>query len=171
MRAVHRAPRLAPRPRGATLEAEFRLEINRGDKQWFFLCLLDGDPPPEADDGFEISDLAERQRSCFRYPAGSQSSLASDRGYFYADRRFSPLNVEIPGPLPTDDWTHAALQMRVDGRLSLYLNHIYVATHPLRLYNADDTRWRVLLLGSSWETDALARSVTLWEGERYDYEG
>jgi len=116
---------------------------------------------------FERRDLPMRQETCFRYPSGSLSTFDPAKGTLEVAPGFPRMDMDLSPHLPTDNWTHAALQMRADGTLTLLVNRTPVATSPLRMRNGPDTEWRVMLLGSSWETEALVRDFTLWEEPRY----
>ncbi|TVR59262.1 MAG: hypothetical protein EA422_15275 [Gemmatimonadales bacterium] len=186
-----------PFPRGLTAEVEFRLPLTRTDKQWFFLCLAETDLPSASRggsgggsgaggsgagsgggsgggltgaSGFEHHDLPMRQEACFRYPRGFLSTFDPTRGTFEVATGFPQVGVDLSAHLPTDDWAHAALQMRADGTLTLLVNRTPVATSPLRLRNGANTEWRVVMYGSSWETEALVRNFTLWDEPRYPVE-
>lgn len=152
-------------PRGLTAEVEFQLPLSRNDKQWFFLCLAEVSLPMSG--SFERRDLPMRQEACFRYPSGSLSTFDPAKGTLEVAPGFPRMDMDLSPHLPTDNWTHAALQMRADGTLTLLVNRTPVATSPLRMRNGPDTEWRVMLLGSSWETEALVRDFTLWEEPRY----
>ncbi len=156
-------------PRGLTAEVEFRLPLTRRDKQFFFLCLVEVQLPTQGT--FERRELPTPQEACLRYPRGLLSSFDPTRGTFTVAAGFPQMVVDLSDHLPTDDWTHAALQMRADGTLTVLVNRTPVATSPLRLRNTADTEWRVALYGSSWETEALIRNFTLWDEPRYPVEG
>lgn len=158
-----------PFPRGLTAEVEFRLALTRSDKQWFFFCLVDAQLPDQ--EAIEHRNLVNHnQEACFRYPHGLLSTFDGTRGTFEISSGFPTVSVDLSAYLPTDDWTHVALQMRADGTLTLLVNRTPVATSPLRLRNTADTEWRVAMYGSSWETEALIRNFTLWDEPRYPVE-
>lgn len=156
-------------PRGLTAEVEFRLPLTRRDKQFFYLCLVEVQLPTHGT--FERRELPKRQEACLRYPRGLLSTFDPTRGTFAVASGFPQVAVDLSASLPTDEWTHAALQMRADGTLTVLVNRTPVATSPLRLRNTADTEWRVALYGSSWETEALIRNFTLWDEPRYPVEG
>lgn len=155
-------------PRGVTVELEFQLPLTRRDKQWFFLCLLESELPPDPDEGFERADLDRDQEICVRYPFGLLVSMDPAAADLRVVQGFPSKRLELNEPLPNDDWTHLAVQMRADGEVSVFVNRELVGTSPLRARNDTDTRWRILLIGSSWETEALARDLYVWEGPRYE---
>lgn len=154
-------------PRGGTLEAEFSVRLTREDKQWFWLCLLDGGLASTDAHRIDYDEITIRQRPCVRFPIDSFSRLRSD-GLSYTTQRWGGrLIVPTPDQLPTTDWTHVALQFRPDGELSIWVNREHAFTAPLHIENDPDTRWRALLVGASVDTEVLVRNVRLWDGPRY----
>lgn len=151
-------------PRGATLEAEFRLPLSRSDGQQFVIGLgtgyLDdrGDPSrsddwvwtAEAEAGYPLGDL---QR------ADSTSLVLTVDG---ADAVFS-----VPPHFTSSEWTHIALQVGPDGDVSLYVNREYVGSGLVRLPMRAGEAWRVILHGASVDTRLLLRNLVLWDGARY----
>ncbi len=152
-------------PRGVTVELEFRLPVNRRDKQWLFVCLVDGDLPDDPDAGFEYGDLQLRQRSCFRYPNTNLGNFDASKGILFA-RHQAVRTLDLSRHLPSDDWVHLTLEMRADGRTSAYLDREYVGTAPLHAANTPGSRWRILLFGTTWETETLVRNLVVWDGIR-----
>jgi DNA-binding SARP family transcriptional activator len=154
-------------PRGLTAEVEFRLPLNRRDKQWFFLCLVESELPPDPDAGFELHDLPSLQQPCLRYPEGRLDTFDPTSVSATVVPGFAPMRLHVSDTLSTDDWTHLALQMRADGTLTYFVNRTPVGTSSIRVDNDPEVEWRILILGSSWETEALARNLLVWDGPRY----
>ena len=77
------------------------------------------------------------------------------------------MTVDLEPHLPSDDWFEVALQFRPDGVVSAWVNREHVGTSPLHLHELETTRWRLQLIGSSWETEVLVRNLRVWEGARY----
>ncbi len=152
-------------PRGGTVELEFRMALTRPDKQWFHLCLVEGELPPEPDEGFELVEIQVAQMPCVRVPNGQFSRLDREAFRIVPEPGFADLTFRAPDHLPPDDWTQIALQLRPDGTLEVLLNRTPMATSPIRV--EPDTSWRILLIGSSYETEVLARNVSIWDGPRY----
>jgi DNA-binding SARP family transcriptional activator len=179
-------------PRGATVEVEFRLPLTRRDKQWFLLCLFDGDVAQGREAGagrdwasgrdggaardvtaggdrVDLTGAEIRDRPCLRYPRGELARFDPGALELRATSQFPGTKLDASHRLPSSDWVHVALGLRADGHLSAYLNRELVGSAPVRVQNGPDTRWRVLLLGSSWETEVLVRNLTVWEGLRYEH--
>lgn len=157
-------------PRGGTLEAEFRLDLTRRDKQWFRICLLEGELPEDPESGFEHGEIHRIQDPCIRYPNGQFSEFREGHVRLTAVRGFPYQHVDAQPHLPSDDWRHVALQLRADGELTLLVEREPVATAPVRVDNSEGTRWHVLLIGAAWETELHVRNLRLWDGPRYEEE-
>ena len=143
---------------GATLELEFRLPFtDRRDRQSLSVCVMR--EPGSAEQG-------RRQGACMKYPWGELAHFDPRTvGVHYRH-----LGVAWTFPVPTDpsaDWTHVALQVRPDGRVSLYWNRELVDRPELPLRIPAGSRWIVELAGASVETELLVRNLTLWRGTRF----
>jgi hypothetical protein len=153
-------------PRGVTVEANVRIPLTRRDKQWFWLCLLEGDPPPHPEAGFEWVEFRTRQSACFRYPNANLGRFDASLGHLVVGSG-PTLTIDLDPHLPSSDWFQVGLQARPDGAVSEYLNQAYVGAAPLRLVDMESSPLRVVLIGSSWETEALVKNLRVWEGARY----
>jgi hypothetical protein len=148
-------------PRGATVEAEFRLRPDREDRQRVTLCLVQaGLRRTEVPD--DLESWSYDQLACVRYPLGAGARLDS------TGVRFTPYGAaDLPELLPTDDWVHVGVQLRADGEVTYLVGRQPVFVGPVALRNEPGDRWRVRVTGASVGTEVLVRNLILWEGPRY----
>ncbi len=148
---------------GITVEMEFRFELTRSVHQNFGFCLRDVD--------LEQSDLAAgttaiRAQACVHYPARdlqkfdpSEVSISTTPGLVR--------DVRVPEVLPTGDWIHIALQVRVDGVATIVLNRERIASAPVTLQNLETGKFHLVIQGDAVGTEVFVRNLTVWPGERY----
>ena len=58
------------------------------------------------------------------------------------------------------------LQVRQDGYAQLYLNRELVHSTQVRIPDFNERRWRVMLQGSSVDTELLVRDLVVWPRAR-----
>lgn len=179
-----------PGMRGMTVELELRLLLTGRDRQWFRLCLFDGNLPgalveparedrsPEGGEGSARTEATDvyalraeaRQHPCLVYPNHLGSRSVVDRTSVRIQHLLYP-NIFFPlsEPIPQNNsnWVHIALQLRADGELRVFVDRQAVGTSPILLRNDPDTRWRVGIFGAAVETEAYIRNLAVWEGVRY----
>lgn len=155
-----------PAAQGLTLEMQFRLPLtDRMDRQSVTLCLWEADPPIDADPAW-VPNWRARDQYCVRYPADELTGFDPTAMWLGPDSRLGIQGVPAPG-FGGEEWVEFGLQLRADGRLSAIANGEEVAVHPL-LFDIDpDTRFRVLVLGRTADTELQARNLNLWRGARY----
>jgi hypothetical protein len=148
---------------GLTLEFEFRLVANRPDRQAIDVCLTDS--VLQADHSEEGSSTVRAEQICFRYPGD-------------AFRRFDPLEaafgtavrgtrVPVPEGVTRGEWISAAIQLRADGEVSLFVGHEFVTTLDVYASTTAWSTWRPEIGAYADGTDVLVRNVTLWPGLRH----
>ncbi len=155
---------------GATLELEFRYRtgLHRTDRQTALFCLVRYDlPEPHPARLGKLDDERFRQQACFSYPSDERRRFDPTMAYLSIWPSTTGDYVRDPQDLPPVDWTHVAVQVRPDGRVSLILNHRQVAEHPIRLTGTALDDWRIELAGHSLDTHLEVRYVALWSGPRY----
>ena len=150
---------------GATLELNFRLRLTTDRQQRIGVGLFDGEPLPGSEPNFPAG-WSRRVFMGFDYPAAEEMRFdpAEVNATFGIDEHNS---IFLPDVLPTEDWVHAAFQVRPDGYLQLFVNHQLVATSALRVDLQPDQRFRISLTGAAVGTELLVRNLSLWEGVRY----
>ncbi len=148
---------------GATLEANFRLPLYRVDRESIAVCLLQAEPGSQP----EIFGTWERtEQWCAGWPARELADFDPDLVMLHEfGTDLGP--VDAGAFLNQDDWNRFALQMRPDGRVSLFVNDRFLVSHPVRADNSADTRWRVLIVDRAADTRLFLRDVTLWNEARY----
>jgi hypothetical protein len=145
---------------GLTAELEFRLKPTRKDRQrvMLALCPLPGSEMAQRGDCSGLGAFA-------KYPSGEladfNEKVASLDGFGDGSE------VSIGNALPSEQWTHLALQLYPDGYVELVLDRHVVARSRLRHPNPNAQPWRVYLFGSSVDTRVLARDLRVWRGVRY----
>lgn len=150
--------------KGLTVELQFWMKLSRTDHQWIGLCLVEGPHPSPGESTLEFPPRF-RQSQCFHYPGGELDRFDS-RAVTLGDylRRF-------PDVLPTDDWVHVGIQLDSDGETAFLLDRRIAFTLPTLVDVGPGTRWRVMILGASEDTELLVRDLRVWEGARYLPEG
>lgn len=151
-------------PTGFTLEWEMKLPLSRTDRQSIGVCLARVDPPT-AGDVRNWSLWAPHSQSCFDYPKGYLARFRPDVGSL--STLYSPHLFSTAPSLPSDEWVHAALQIRPDGTPAIFLNRRLVIEGDARLTGINEPGWRILMTGHSVETRLLVRNVVLWPSARY----
>ena len=152
--------------RGVTVEAEFRFDLNRVDRQRFQMCLEGGGSPiarpeiavevPRATNGF-----------CVQFPSGENSRFSPDHAAVSFKQLGTSFRIANPQGLDLSAWTRVAFTVLADGRVSLFHDQRHWLTLPHRIDLNPDLPWRVTLLGASMDTEVLVRYVTAWQGARY----
>jgi hypothetical protein len=153
---------------GVTLELEFRLPLNRTDRERIILCLK-GDTPGAI---LQKRLTAYYERGfCVLYPSAELSKRREDLLQVSGGDRSSTFEVSADPDLPSRDWVHLALQIRPDGTFTVFVNRRLVSQsqHPLKEYK--DYLWKIELGGASVDTELLVRNLTLWRGERFEVLG
>jgi hypothetical protein len=150
-------------PRGGTVEMEFRLPLTRPDRQRVQLCLIQGEPPagPARHDPVEWDFEVQ---VCMVRPAGELRTLRPSGVGFKAAIWHE---LDFPDLFPTDDWVHFGLQLRPDGEVTFIVDRRPVWVDPILMDNAPGSRWRIMVIGASVDTEAFVRDLVLWEGPRY----
>lgn len=105
------------------------------------------------------------QQVCFQYPSRELAKFRADEAAF--SNGVITDFLDLSGTLPTDGWTHVAIELRADGIASLYINHEFIRQLPLRVRNNPETRWRIALFNDATDTEVLVRNLVLWPGMRY----
>ncbi len=151
-------------PRGGTVEIRFRLPLtDRVDRQSITLCLVQAHrgEPEEILTAWAISS-----RWCSRWPARELTDFDPDMVSLSGTAGgLGP--VDAGEYLNPDGWNRFALQLRADGRVSLFINDAFVVSHPKPLNNAPGSKWRVLILDRAADTHVYLRDVALWDEARY----
>jgi len=150
---------------GGTLELEFRLLLNRDDRQRLAVCLRGSEAttspedslPPTSGTGF-----------CTLYPSSELAKRRGDLMMVGAGYRGLSYEVEVSPHLPSDDWVHLALQVRSDGTATVFVNRELVFQSESRLAGHATARWKIELAGAAVDTELLIRNLTLWRGERFE---
>jgi DNA-binding SARP family transcriptional activator len=149
--------------RGGTLEVEFRFELNRRDRQKVRLCLVDWDRV-DGHDEHSTEGWLDNKWICAMYPSGELARFDSAAIDFSATAWHA--KFDAGGDLPSSAWTHVALQVRPDGKASLYLNRRHVAETPHAIPMPAEG-WRAALFGAALETRVFARNLALSHGPRF----
>ncbi len=152
---------------GATVEMEFLLPLTaRTDRQSVSLCLSGGDAPVDPSTATSWPDDRRFAFFCTSYPAGELSRFDPTRVRLSVNRQETG-PPSFPDDLPTDGWTHLALQVGADGVVELVLNQRVVQRHPTPVPLDRGQRLRIVLTGRAVETELLVRNVIVWRGLRY----
>jgi hypothetical protein len=152
-----------PVERGVTAEMSFRLALTRPEGHSVSMCLWDGNVRAGMA-GTSHGEWANREEICFTYPA-PRTAKFDPTVAFLGSSLTGGIRVPLPQVLPTDDWTHVALQVRADGRVSLTINRAPVAELPLAI--TPGRRWRLGIFGASVRTELLVRDIVVWPKPRY----
>lgn len=152
---------------GATLEMDFHLRLTRVDRQSVRLCLFDAEPPDaEGSDERDLGAWSVERRFCFQWPAYELERHDPNEAFFGPGPPvMGP--VSLAEVLRPDDWNRVSIQIRPDGRISLFLNREYVVDFVQRLDLGPDP-WRIAILGRAVETDLYVRNLVLWNELRYE---
>jgi DNA-binding SARP family transcriptional activator len=148
--------------RGVTLEMEFRLRLTRTDRQHVALCLLEETPS-----GIRLARQGER-RFCFRYPYEENVKLRDDLGLVRAGDRDVDRPVDVSRWLPSDGWTHLALQIRPDGTASVFLDRELVERSEFQIGVDPESRWLVDLAGFAVDTRPTSATWSCGGGSASD---
>ena len=148
---------------GVTLELEFRLPLEREDKERFNVCLKGQDTggstgPSEA--------IHFQKEYCILYPNLELAKRKQDVMSVTCGEPAYSFEVSGAPFLPSRDWVHLALQVRPDGLTSFFVNReqINVSRYPAL---PNTFTWKIELAGASVDTELLVRNLTLWRGERF----
>jgi hypothetical protein len=148
---------------GVTLELEFRLPLERDDKERFIVCLKGQDTGGVTNPSRAIYFEKEY---CLIFPSLEMAKRQDNLMHVTCGE--TPYSFEVNGApfLPSRDWVHLALQIRPDGLSSIFLNReqINVSRYPALPNNFT---WKIELAGASVDTELLVRNLTLWRGERF----
>jgi DNA-binding SARP family transcriptional activator len=149
---------------GVTLELEFLMPLTRNDRQRVYVCLKGR--VAQADSMTQEAGQYDRE-FCFQYPSTELSKRKPDVfrvsagvGYFAYEESAAP-------ELPSNDWTHLALQVRSDGTYKIFVNRSEVFEFQNPWGIDPNLEWRIELAGASLDTELLIRNLTLWRGERF----
>lgn len=175
---------------GITVELDLKLPLTGRDRQWFRLCLFDGDLPDAVvdlgeedhevekgadEEGTGVTDVhslraAARQKPCLTYPNHQGSRSIVDRSTVRLNNILPPnVYFTLPEPIPLEnkEWVHLVLQLRADGELRVLVDRVLVGTYPFLFRNEPETRWRVGIFGAAVETESFVRNLMAWDGSRY----
>ena len=150
---------------GATLELEFRLPLNRDDKERVIACLKGQGTSTEA----EPSGASFYEREfCVLYPSAELSKRRTDLLQVTGGEGHFPYEVSASPSLPSREWVHLAMQVRPDGFYTVLVNRneVWRFQNPFGAYTG--VGWRIELAGASVDTELLIRNLTLWRGERFE---
>ena len=153
-----------PLDQGVTVEYEFKMEVDRDVHQNISLCLRDTDP--KRIDRKQGTYGPSGEVVCFLYPSREfeKMDLSEVRLYVTPGAEILP---EVPGDLPSTEWTHVAIQIRADGEPTLVINRRKVATSPIRIEMEPRFQWSVVIDGDAVGTDLLVRNFSIWREVRY----
>ena len=149
---------------GATIEMEFLLKPNRNVFQRFNICLADLDVGAAAASVEFMSNW--NRAACVQYPAQILARFDPRQAALQVVPGLR-IVVDAPQVFPTDEWVHAAIQIRADGEVSLYLNHRLAAVSPVKLLTEPTNQWVVVLDGEAVGTELLVRNLAVWPEPRY----
>jgi len=153
-----------PIDQGVTVEFEFRMELTEDVHQNIGLCLRDVDP-----DAFDLesgSHLGSGESLCFLYPAREHEKMDPSDVSFIVSPGVEK-RAHLPEALPSSDWTHVAIQVRLDGESNLVVNRERVTTSPILLSTDPTFQWTVTIDADAVGTEVLVRNFNIWRGIRY----
>jgi hypothetical protein len=153
-----------PLEQGITVEFEFRMALTEDVHQNVSLCLRDTSPL-EFDPG-SGTHRPTGEIVCLLYPSREFEKLNPSE----VSLRTTPgveTRARIPEALPTQGWTHIALQVRPDGETSLVVDRERVATSPVLLTTQPKYQWTLLVDGDAVGTELFIRDLNIWREIRY----
>ena len=150
--------------RGATLEIDFQIPLTPSDRQSITLFLGNGEPlNGRAGSAFE--DWIWHDKAEITFPASEQTRI--DSAHVRLDVNGLTGLLVLPEEFDASRWSHAAIQLRADGEVRVFMDHTLIGVARVRVNTAAGARWRIGLLGSAIDTRLLARNLVLWDYPRY----
>jgi hypothetical protein len=146
---------------GATLEIAMRLKVDRTDRQQYSIYMF----KPRSHIAGELDLISLDGYLAATWPADELHRFDSESLQVHVGN--VPFKGGLPGSFDPDGWNRLALQVRVDGQVSAWVNGELVVLPPLHADLTDGRPWHIAIVGAAVDTDLHARDLIVWRGNRY----